>query len=243
MPRAGCDTCLGFAINDSCNGRNNPNLTTLDGVLQKAQHNADINEAEMPELNKDFFTDRLRAINLSQRQLAKKMKLDPAAVSYMLSGKRRMTMPEAKAIADLILVPVTEVMRQAGIEVLDDVRKVPIAGYIGAKSVVTLLPKGTHDMVMAPGDVPQGSFALQQRLAGSPHDGWLLFVSGQHQPAGELLDRLTVLATSDGQMLCAMIRRGYKQKLYNLMLMPAEGQVLENRDVAWAARVMWIQPS
>lgn len=196
----------------------------------------------MPDINKSFFTDRLRAIKLSQRQLAKKIGLDPAAVSYMLSGKRRMTMPEAKAIADVILVPVTEVMRQAGIEVLDDVRKVPIAGYVGANSVVTLLPKGTHDMVMAPGDVPQETFALQHRVAGSPHDGWLLFVSGQHQPASELLDHLAVLATADGNMLHAMIRRGYKQKLYNLILMP-DSQVLENRDVAWAARVLWIMPS
>lgn len=242
MPRAGCNTCLGFAISDVCHGRDSHHLTILDGMLQRAQHGAVIDEAEMPELNKDFFTDRLRAIKLSQRQLAKKLKLDPAAVSYMLSGKRRMTMPEAKAIADVILVPVTEVMRQAGIEVLDDVRKVPVAGYVGANSVVTMLPKGTHDMVMAPGDVPQGSFALQERVAGHPCDGWLVFVSGQHQTPAELLDRLAVLATADGQMLHAVIRRGYKSKLYNLILMP-DGNVLENRDVAWAARALWIQPS
>lgn len=242
MPRAGCDTCLGFAIVGSCQRKDSQHLTTLDDVLQKAQHSEDIDEAEMPELNKSFFTDRLRAIKLSQRQLAKKIGLDPAAVSYMLSGKRRMTMPEAKAIADQILVPVTEVMRQAGIEVLDDVRKVPVAGYVGANSVVTMLPKGTHDMVIAPGDVPQGSFALQQRTPGNPVDGWLLFVAGQHQAPAELLDRLTVLATADGKMLLAMIRRGYKQKLYNLILMP-DNEVLENRDVAWAARVLWIQPS
>lgn len=196
----------------------------------------------MPEINKDFFTERLRSIKLSQRQLAKKIDLDPAAVSYMLSGKRRMTMPEAKAIADVLLVPVTEVMRQAGIEVLDDVRKVPIAGFVGPGAAVTLLPKGTHDMVMAPGDVPTGTFALQIRNPGSPYDGWIAFVSGQHQPPTELLDRYAILATSDGQMLSAMIRRGYKQKLHNLMLLP-DGMVLENREVAWGARVLWIQPS
>ena len=196
----------------------------------------------MTDLNKTWFVDRLRAIKLSQRQLAKKIELDPAAVSYMFSGKRQMTMPEAKAIADVLLVPVTEVMRQAGIEVLDDVRKVPVAGYIGAGCVVTLLPKGTQDMVIAPGDVPNGSFCLQLRVANNPYDGWLVFVSGQQQPIADLLDRYSIVATADGQMLSAMIRRGYKQKLNNLILLP-DGTVLENREVAWGARVLWIQPS
>ena len=211
-------------------------------MLQRAQHGAPDNEAQMPEINKDYFTERLRAIKLSQRQLAKKIDIDPAAMSYMLSGKRRMTMPEAKAIADVLMVPVTEVMRQAGIEVLDDVKKVPIAGFIGTGATVTLLPKGTHDMVMAPGDVPHGTFALQIRNPGSAYDGWIAFVSGQQQPATDLLDRYAILATSDGQMLSAMIRRGYKQKLHNLMLLP-DGSVLENREVAWGARVLWIQPA
>lgn len=211
-------------------------------MLQRAQHGADNNETPMSEINKEFFTDRLRAIKLSQRQLAKKIGIDAAAMSYTFSGKRRMAMEEAKAIADVLMLPVTEVMRQAGIDVTDDVRKVPIAGFIGSGSVVSLLPKGTHDLVVAPGDVPHGSFALQIRTSGSPYDGWLAFVSGQQQPPGELLDRYAILATSDGQMLSAMIRRGYKQKLHNLMLLP-EGNVLENREVAWGARVLWIQPS
>lgn len=210
-------------------------------MLQRAQHDAAINEASMPDINKDWFTDRLRTIKISQRQLAKRINLDPAAVSYMLSGKRRMTMPEVKAIADVLLVPVTEVMRQAGIDVTDDVRRVPIAGFIGPGAVVTLLPKGTHDTVIAPGDVPHGSFALQLRVPNNPYDGWICFVSGEQQPPGELLDRYAILATSDGQMLSALIRRGYKQKLHNLMLLP-EGTVLENREVAWGARVLWIQP-
>jgi DNA-binding XRE family transcriptional regulator len=210
-------------------------------MLQRTQYGAPDDETTMSEINKDWFTNRLRAIKLSQRQLAKKIGLDPAAMSYTFSGKRRMTMPEAKAIADVLMVQVTEVMRQAGIEVLDDVKKVPIAGYIGTGSAVTLLPKGTHDTVIAPGDVPHGTFALQLRIPNNPYDGWLVFVSGQQQPPNELLDRYAIVATSDGQMLSAMIRRGYKQKLHNLMLLP-EGTVLENREIAWGARALWIQP-
>ena len=194
------------------------------------------------EINRDWFQDRLRQLKLSQRQLAKRIGLDPAAVSYMFSGKRRMTMPEAKVIAEHLLVPVTEVMRQAGIDVLDDVRKVPIVGYIGAGGVVTLLPKGTHDEVVAPADVPGGSFALQNRAIGAAHDGWLIFVSGQHQPPEDLVDRFCLLAVKDGRMLTAIIKRGYKQRLYNVLIMP-ERTVLENQEIAWGARVLWILPT
>ncbi len=189
-------------------------------------------------LNRPWFQERLRTLKISQRQLAARIGLDPAAVSYMLAGKRAMSMDEAKAIADIFLVPVTEVMRQAGIDVLDDVRKVPIAGFIGTNGAVTLLPKGTHDMVMAPADVPTGSFALQVRMVQSPFDGWLVFVSGQQQEPAEVIDKLAVLALSDGQLMQAIVRRGYKQGLYNLVIASDTNRVRENKQVAWAARVL-----
>ncbi len=194
-------------------------------------------------INRPWFQDRLRTLKISQRQLAKRIGLDPAAVSYMLAGKRAISMDEAKAIADIFLVPVTEVMRQAGIDVLDDVRKVPIAGFIGANGAVTLLPKGTHDMVMAPADVPNGSFAMQVRMVQSPFDGWLVFVSGQQQEPAEVIDKLAVLALSDGQLMQAIVRRGYKQGLYNLVIASDTNRVHENKQVTWAAKVLWILPT
>lgn len=214
------------------------NLTTLDEMLGEAQH------GEMSEINQDWFQERLRALKISQRQLAKKIGIDPASVSYMLSGKRRMSMDEAKAVAEHLLVPVTEVMRQAGIEVLDDVRKVPVAGYVGLGGTVTLLPNGTHDLALAPADTPDGSFALQVRMVNSPRDGWLCFVSGIQQSPVECLDKLCVVALKDGRMLCAVIKRGYKRALYNLILIyDAAPNVLENQEVTWGARVIWIQPT
>lgn len=211
-------------------------------MLTVAQHDAFCGYPTVTEINQSWFQERLAALKISQRQLAKRIGLDPAAVSYMFAGKRRMTMDEARSIAEHMLVPVTEVMRQAGIEVLDDVRKVPVAGYIGPGATVSLLPVGTHDEVIAPADVPAGSFAVQARIVNNPKDGWLWFVSGTQQPPDELLDRLCIVALSDGRLLCAMLRRGYKQRLYNLVLMTDAG-VLENKEVAWAAKVMWIQPT
>lgn len=221
-------------------------ITVVDSMLRLAQYvepSVDLTCMDTPHINKAWFQDQLARIKISQRTLAKRIGLDPAAVSYMFAGQRKMTMPEAKAIADVLMVPVTEVMRQAGIEVLDDVRKVPIAGYIGQGSVVTLLPSGTHDTVMAPADVPAGSFALQVRMVQTTFDGWLYFVAGIQEQPDAILDRLCVVALDDGRMLQGIVRRGYKRELYNLVLSPDGGAVLENQAISWAARVLWIQPT
>jgi len=219
-------------------------ITVVDSMLRLPQYViGNANSTTQGEIiNKAWFKEQLVRHKVSQRALAKRIGVDPAAISYMLSGTRRMSMDEAKAIADVLLVPVTEVMRQAGIEVLDDVRKVPIAGYIGQGSVVTLLPKGTHDSAIAPPDVPVGSFALQVRLVQTTFDGWLYYVSGQQQAPEQVLDRLCIIALDDGRLLQGIVRRGYKRELYNVVLSPDGEAVMENMKIAWAACVLWIQP-
>lgn len=231
-------TCLGLAMYKNSKMQNNVNLTTLDEMLGNAQHDV------MGEINQQWFKERLRELHISQRQLAKRVGMDPASMSYMLSGKRSMSMEEAKAIAGHLLVPVTEVMRQAGIEVLDDVRKVPVAGYIGEGGTIALLPNGTHDYAHAPANTPDGSYALQVRMVTSPRDGWLVFVSGVQLDPAQCLDKLCVVAMNDGGMMAAVIRRGYKLGLYNLIrIYENTPNVLENKEVTWASRILWIQPT
>lgn len=197
----------------------------------------------MSKVNQEWFRERLRVIKMSQRTLAKKVGLDPASMSNTFSGKRRMTMEEAREIASHLMLPVTEVMRQAGIDVLDDVRRIPVAGYIGAKGQVTLLPNGTHDTVIAPADTPTGSFALQMRRVNAIEDGWLYFVSGTQRSALECVDRLSLVALDDGRLLKGVVRRGYKKDTYNLVVISEGEQVLENCKIAWGAPIVWIQPS
>ena len=64
----------------------------------------------------------------------------------------------------------------------------------------------------------------------------------QRQQPEDMLDRFCVAALVDGALMTAIIKRGYKRGTYNLILMP-EREVLENKPVAWAARVLWIQPT
>lgn len=194
-------------------------------------------------INTDWFRDRLRNLKMSQRTLAKMMEIDPASVSYMLKGTRKMSMDEAKRIGDIFLVPVTEVMRQAGIEVLDDVRKIPINGHMNNDYEITLLPKGTHDMVIGPADLPAKSYAIQSRCAGEPKDGWLSYISGEQLQPNELLDRYCVCSMADGTIMMATLKRGYKSGTFNLLVSPHIKRILENKSIAWASRVLWIQPN
>lgn len=61
-----------------------------------------------------WFRNRLQDIRMSQRQLARHMDLDPAAISLMLRGRRAMSAREAAEIATLLGVPVQDVVRHAG---------------------------------------------------------------------------------------------------------------------------------
>jgi len=194
-------------------------------------------------MDHQWFTDKLKDLKLSQRQLAKKMEIDPASVSYMLRGKRKMSMLEAQSLADIFKVQTTEVMRKAGIAVTDDIQSIPIAGHAGRGSLVTLLPPGTHDMAQAPADTPRGSYCIQKRDISSANDAWLYFVSGTVNKPDDVLSKACLVALADGIMMMAIVHPGYKKDRYNLILMGNGHEVMENQDLKWASRVLWIQPT
>jgi DNA-binding Xre family transcriptional regulator len=64
-----------------------------------------------------WFKNRLLDRQVSQRQLARRIGLDPAAVSLMLRGQRRMQLSEAAAIARELGCSLNDVLEHAGIEV------------------------------------------------------------------------------------------------------------------------------
>ena len=194
-------------------------------------------------MNTEWFKQKLAERKLSQRQLAKLMGLDPAAVSLMLRDQRKMTNEEAHFIASTIGVPVTEVLRQAGIEVLDDVRSVKVMGYVDTDSAVTLFPKRTYDKVVGPADCPEGTYALQMRTPGVPGDGWMIFVSPAEEEPRQGLGQYSVVALDNGEHVVAFVQRGYRSGTFNLMRSRGEaGLIRTDVTLAWVSRVLWIKP-
>lgn len=61
-----------------------------------------------------WFQNKLHDKHISQRSLARMLELDPAAVSLMLRGRRKMTAKEAAEIARLLGVGVDEVLTRSG---------------------------------------------------------------------------------------------------------------------------------
>jgi transcriptional regulator with XRE-family HTH domain len=192
--------------------------------------------------NKQWFIGRLQAIKISQRTLAKMIDLDPSAVTLMLSGRRKITTGEVHKIASIFNVSVAEVMRHAGIDVTDDVRKVKIKGFIGEKSRVTFSNDKTLETVIAPADVPADSFCLQVRQPGASQDGWLVFVSGEKTTGQNVIDRPALVQLTEQEHLTCLVRRGYKANTVNIYPLNATADPLENQVIAWASPVLWIRP-
>ena len=78
------------------------------------------------KVNTRWFRDRLAERDLSMRRLAKALELDPSAVSLMLRGRRGMSADEANRISGILMIPVTEVLAQAGVPIEEDSRSLPI---------------------------------------------------------------------------------------------------------------------
>lgn len=192
------------------------------------------------EIDRDWFIERLQGRKISQRKLAQHLELDPAAVTLILQGRRKLTNAETHQVASLLGVSVAEVLRRAGVPVSDDVRRVPISGTVGARGVVTHLPAKTHDMVVCPADVPVTGMALQVRMSNSHKDGWLYFASGEQALPESMLDKFVLAVTEDGRTHACFIRRGYKAGTFNLML--SNSEVLENERIAWVSPIVWIRP-
>ncbi|MEY4441049.1 MAG: Burkholderia virus Bcepmigl [Pseudomonadota bacterium] len=192
-------------------------------------------------MNTEWFRQVLASKKLSQRKLAQLMELDPAAVSLMLRGQRKMTNEEAHQVGIILGVKTTEVLRQAGIAVSDDVRHVKVTGHIDENAVVTLFPKRTHDKVVGPADCPEGTYALQKRSPNSLKDGWMYFVSPAENDPRAHLGEMCCIALENGDHLVSFLHRGYRSGTFNLIKCTGES-LRTDANVVWASRILWVKP-
>lgn len=192
-------------------------------------------------MNRQWFLDRLQDKKLNQAKLAKMLDIDPAAASLLMRGKRRMTPHEAHQISQILGTPLNEVLRHAGIEVTEDIRRCPIAAFVNEAGSVTTMPPRTHDTADGPADCPLGTYAVQVRSHASVKDGWLLFITPAQMPAGNNTDLLCLVATAEGKQVLAVVRRGYRRDTHNLVLWPSM-EVQSDAQIAWTSTVLWIKP-
>lgn len=196
----------------------------------------------MADINTGWFKDKLAEKKISQRRLAAMMNIDPSAASLMFRAKRKMSPYEAHQVSQILGVPLNEVLRQAGIQVTEDVRNVPITSYLDGEGNINLMPSRTHDHVLGPADCPIGTYGVQVRSPTALIDGWMLFVSPAQMPASDNVGELCAAATEDGRHLIAVVRRGYRNRTFNLIAWPSM-EVLPDVQLVWTSQVLWIKPA
>lgn len=187
--------------------------------------------------NHDWFKRRLAQRELSQRQLAKLMNLDHAAISRMLRGHRRMTVEEASQLAVLLQSTTADVLQAAGVKVSGGER-VRIAAVLHADGSVHPVAEGLHDTVDAPPNIPADALAIQARTGGL-EDGWMYFHSATHQRPDECLGAFALVAVRGNGLLLAHVRKGYRPGTYNLV--DQQNRQTISAELAWASVVLWIQ--
>lgn len=193
-----------------------------------------------------WFQDLLADRRISQRGLAKKLGLDPAAVSLMFRGKRRMQMHEAADVAHLLGVSLDEVLAHAGIrpprcESEHTELTVPLVHWMDGQGEMHAIEPGQR--IEIKGSLPDEVIACQCRTAMSPiehMDRWVLFfqapLKAGVQP--DAVGRFSVMRLHGGLMTAGHLRPGYKRGTYAI-----HGPMnLMDAHVEWATPVVLIQP-
>jgi transcriptional regulator with XRE-family HTH domain len=193
--------------------------------------------------NRHWFIEQLKKEGMNQRAFAKKLDLDPAAVSYMLSGRRRVTLDEAKKIADLFGVNTTEVMRNAGVQVTEDAPLIPLKGITVDGTQIIDLEGETLRRVIAPYDVSSRDYVVQDRTGSRPTDGWLYYISGQELNPANNLDHFALIKLSSGERIFGIPKKGYEAGQFNVLLGIDLKKTLTGQTIEYVSPVKWIKPS
>lgn len=159
-----------------------------------------------------------------------------------------MQLHEARQLADLLDVPLVQVLTHAGVAMPEEgVRTVPIAGFITPVGDVHLT-EGRREMVSGPSDLPGEAIAIRFHTAQSQYDlldGWIVFAEKPAPPKPDVIGKLCIVSTRNhGKTAsCSFVLRGYKPGTYNLVpWRPGLGKQAESAVLEWAASVIWIRP-
>jgi transcriptional regulator with XRE-family HTH domain len=190
-------------------------------------------------INHRWFASRLEDKRLSQRQFAKQIGLDPSAVTLLFQGKRAMKMSEAAKIANLLGVPVSDVLQNAGLPTgQGGAKEVTLVGWVDGDSEVHFQPQGP---IPAPQALPDNCVAVQCRTAMTTQehmDGWVLFYE---QPNGHQIDyalnKNCIVKLRNGVTLMAYLKRGYTPGKFNLY---GAAHIMD-ADLEYATPVLWIK--
>jgi transcriptional regulator with XRE-family HTH domain len=199
-------------------------------------------KAASQNVDKDWYLEQLRRRELTQATVAKLMGVDPATLSYAVNGTRELKVKEASALAQILDVPVTEIMRRWGFEVPNDHRTVPVTHWIN-DDMTTSERSQPFNRTPAPPDVPSDASAAVFRPThgvGGFWDGMTAFVEPGQQNIRDCVGYACLIITEDKTCLFGVLSRPRDNGIFTIVHPGQRADALEVR-VAQANRALWFR--
>jgi hypothetical protein len=195
-----------------------------------------------PKADKEWFQEQLRRRELTQTAVAAMMEVDPATLSYALNGTRELKVREAVGLAQILDVPVAEILRRWGFEIPNDERTVPIVAVVNDD--MTCSPRDQpYNRTVAPPGVPSDATAIVFRPSygvGGFWDGMTAFIEPGVQDMRHCVGYLSLIQTEDGTCLVGVLSRGHDTGVFTVTHPGTRNTSAETR-VAKANRALWLR--
>lgn len=198
-----------------------------------------------PVVDKAWFKEKMAARGLSLRETAARMNFAHAsALARRLQGELNTTPNEANDLADLLGVPIREVLFRLGVDlVLDPDSSVPVTGVVDPKGNITT--KGSTRLRRAPR--PANSiadiFALKVSTGqGQRMDGWHLYYEVAMGVAPEAVGQLAIGEDPAGKLHLGWLQKGAERGRWAMALLDDAAKVrTPELMLRWASPVTWIR--
>lgn len=184
----------------------------------------------MSRIDTAWFREQVEKKKLSQRRLAKLMGLDPAAVSYMFRGRRKMQLEDAAFLATLFSCSLDTIAQRAGVNWKAPPatgKIIQVTGTIGSRGQVTR--KKLNIVVPAP-DPSFSGYAYQIRAPKGPlswFDRWIVFCSQETSVA----DHRLAIGRLNHKSLFGCVKPGYEPGTYRLVSLETPDEELTAREI------------
>jgi transcriptional regulator with XRE-family HTH domain len=189
----------------------------------------------MSSVNTRWFQDKVRDAQMSQNRLAQLLGIDKSALSLMFNGKREMKMDEAARLAEVLSLPLDEVMAHAGVKVPKGPRSIAVIGTVDASMEVHAKKAGGR--VTAIEDLPRDTVALRCEDQASLMYGWVFYYSPSSGIAADAMQRLCVVKLATGAQYLLTPTRGFEPGTHNLKGL--NGFSIDNQRIVSASPVLW----
>jgi transcriptional regulator with XRE-family HTH domain len=193
-------------------------------------------EAVMP-VDTRWFQDRVRDADLSQSRLARLLDIDKSALSHMFNNKRKMATEEAARIAEVLNLPLDDVLEHAGIRVPKGPASVAVIGSVDANNEIHAKKAGKR--VSSPPHLPKDTVGLWCEDRGSILYGWTFYYVPCAGIAADALERLCVVRLASGAQYLFVPSRGFEPGVHNLRGL--NGFAMDGQKIASASPVLQIK--